>query len=152
MGQGGDMNTVQTAPAFESEFTFGLLNCHTTLAQLFDHGLHVVGSGTFERYFAFRCHAGDCVGGGLNAVRDDFVLRAAEFFDSRDGERGRAESLDLCTDAVEKFTKVDHLWLARGMFDNGNALGQSSGQKMGGAGGDRPEQRGREILARERSM
>ena len=127
VGQGGDVNALQAAPALEGEFAFGLLDLHAALAELFNHGFHVIGPCAFKGYLAFRRHAGDGVSGGLDAIGDDFVLCAAQLLDTGDGERGRTEPLDLRADAIEKLAEVHHLRFARGVFNDGDALGQSGG-------------------------
>src|SRR5205807_2518799 len=68
-------------------------------------------------------------GARLDAVGDDCVGGPVKRAYSADAQRGRASALDLRAHLDQQISKVSYLRLARGVLDEGFALGKSGGHE-----------------------
>ena len=88
----------------------------------------VLGVDALEGDFVFGGHgSGDEKGSGLDAVRNDGVLDAAELVDAFDLDAGRSGSGNFCAHGVEKVSEVDDFGFAGGSGDDGGAFGENGG-------------------------
>jgi hypothetical protein len=102
----------------------GAVTVHTGVAQLVDHGVHVVGAAVAQHHVAAGGRDGAEKGAGLDAVGHHLVLAAVQLVDALDADAAGAVALDLCAHADEHLCQVDDLGLLGGVFEDRFALGQ----------------------------
>ena len=106
---------------------FAELDAVAALAQNFGRGREVFLHHPVESD-SFRIGgAGGHEGAGLDAVGDNGVLGASEFFNPFDGDAAGAGSFDLGTHGDEEIGKVDDFGFASGRLDDGGAFRKTCG-------------------------
>jgi hypothetical protein len=97
------------------------------IAQLRGDGVQVLRLHVFRAHDARCDRARDEIGAGLDAIRLHLVARGVQFLDTLDHDLVRARALDLRAHRDEELREVDHFRFARGVLDDGFAVGQRRG-------------------------
>jgi len=97
--------------------------------QLEKHHVQVLRPTAIEPQLASRGGHRDRVRAGLEVIRDDGVLGAAQILDAINDEALGADAFDARTHLAEQMAQVLDVWLTRGVEDLGTALGKNRGQE-----------------------
>ena len=103
--------------------------------QLVQHGFHAGGVGAAQHHMALGDGGGHQEGAGFDAVWHHCVFGAVQALDAFDHQAVAADAADLGAHFHQALGQVGDFRLARGVFQNGDALGQGGGhQQVFGAG------------------
>jgi hypothetical protein len=102
VGQRGDVHRLQAAAA--GNFSDGPLRSTFTPASrsLSKHSVQMVGARAVDGHFAIGGRGSDGKGGRFDAVGNDFVFRAVEAWDARDGDGGAARAGNARAHGIEE--------------------------------------------------
>ena len=97
---------------------------HTNLFQPVGHRDEVIHVAVFQLHFAIGNRGGDHEGAAFDAVGDDAVLAADEFFDAFNPNLGCAVTFDPRAHFIEHLSAVGYFWLTRRTDEYGFAFGK----------------------------
>ena len=124
-GRGVDVDRLGFLAVHIERYGVGLgSNAGAGLAELGQHRFQQIGAGIFQAYPPARDRRGDQIGAGLNAIRQDGVVRAVQGPDPLDLNAITARAADPGAHPVQAAGQIGDLGLAGRVVNDGPALGQ----------------------------
>ena len=114
----------------------GLLDGDAGIAKFVDDGSEVERFTVGDREVAVGDGAGDKESASFDAIGNDGVLGSAKGFGAANAESGSAIAFDVCAHFAEEDDEVGDFRFARGIFEDGFAVGEGGGHKNVFCSGD----------------
>ena len=139
VGMGGEGEAFGVGVGVDGDAVLGDLHFETAVGEGGGDGAEVFGDDLFEGDAVADHGACDEEGAGFDAVGDDGVFGAVEFFDAFDGDAVGACAFDFGAHFDEEVGEVFDFGFGGGAFDDGGAFGEGGGHhdvvgaKHGGA-------------------